>query len=262
MASFKLGSSSLQPKHLVGGPFRGGCPLLKRKETTKETICKLCELFTPPHPTTFQEHPATPHHSTAQHTPTTAQHSPTPAQHSTAQRTAHPTSTQTAQHSTHSAQHTHPTHTAHSTDSTGRTPAQATHAHSQHSTANTAQHSAPLPCLCVPVCLSVCLCVCVCGLCVRALSCSDSKCFCAVFCAVFPVCVLFLVNFNCLLFQVFACLFAQRARFMVTRCANCDLLCFVTDSPTHNPPTPTHETHQHPHTAHTRTRSHARPHSL
>ena len=42
-----------------------------------------------------------------------------------------------------------------------------------------------------------------------------------VFCAVFSVCVLFLVNFNFLVFQLFASLFAQSAKFVVTKCANC-----------------------------------------
>lgn len=41
------------------------------------------------------------------------------------------------------------------------------------------------------------------------------------FLAVFRVRVLFLMNFNCLLFQLFAFLFAQRARLLVTRCAKC-----------------------------------------
>jgi hypothetical protein len=172
---------------------------------------------TPAQPSTHPPHPSAPppQHTSAQpsaqhtqpHTDSTAQHT---------QRTAHPTTPHT--------QHTAQT-------------AQAAHPHRQRThTANTAQ-----PCLC----LSVWLCVCVCGLCVRVLSYSDSKCFCVVFCAVFSVCVLFCVNFNSLVFQLFACLFAQRAIFMVTRCANCDFLCFVTDSPTHNPPTPTHETHPH-----------------
>jgi len=63
---------------------------------------------------------------------------------------------------------------------------------------------------------------------VPVLTYSHSKCLCAVFFAVFRVCVLFLVNFNCLLFQHFASLFAQRAKLLVTRCAKCVSVFFMT----------------------------------
>jgi hypothetical protein len=182
-----------------------------------------------PHPTPAQPSTHPPQHSTPppRHSEAqpNAQHTPPP--HSTAQhtqRTAHAPHTHSTQRTAHTAQ-----------------TAQAAHPHRQRTnTANTAQRTLALSvCVLVCLCLSVCLCVCVCGLCVRALSYSDSKCVCAVFCAVFPVRALFFVNFNCLLFQLFASLFAQRARFVVTMCADCDSLCFVTDSPTHNPHTHT-----------------------
>jgi hypothetical protein len=192
--------------------------------------------------------------NTAQHTPHTAQHTAQHTRNALHHSKAHPTTPHHStprhtQHSTTGAQrtHTHPTQAQHRQRTKHRVcTAQATQRNAQHTPAqpthSAAQHTLALP-VCVPVlvclCLSVCLCVCVCGLCVRVLSYSDSKCFCAVFCAVFRVCVLFLVNFNCLLFQLFACLFAQRARFVVTMCADCDSLCFVTDSPTHNPHTHT-----------------------
>ena len=204
MASFKLGSSSLQRKYPVGVPFRGGCTLLKRKETPLELICTKCketqhstprtqhstQHSTPTqHPTTGTAHPTTPHHSTGRHT-----------QHNTAraQRThTHPTHTP-HRHSTGNARNTgcaqyrqrNATHSTHSTANahtqpTQRSTANAAHTqhsqHTAHSQRSTAQRTLVLSvCVAVPVCL-----------CVRVLSYSDSKCVCAVFCVVFSVCAVF-----------------------------------------------------------------------
>jgi hypothetical protein len=153
MASFKLGSSSLQPKYPVGVPFMGGGTPLKTQGNTLGNDSQIVRQLNTPHLLHELRPGTTPHPSTAQHTPTTPQHTPTPAQHSTVERTAHPTPTQTA-HTAHTAHSTRSPHTQHTAQT-----AQAAHPHRQRThTANTAQRTLALS-VCVPVCVPVCLCV-------------------------------------------------------------------------------------------------------